>query len=521
MLFRTIKKYTYLSPKSLHGRLIIFPSIATLLIFIFMGVVAGYFQYTTLYTQLIRHTNILGKEIAYSIQTYLLLDDYAEAESAMSRFSELDSIVTLSLINAEGKVLIKIEKNSHDKLSKKYTLVKTYSSLNPKRSVYTDEKKTIVLFNPIAKGEEVWWIRIEIDKSNIYSNVLNLFIFGGFLVFLFLLIFIFIVINILHRPIQEIGKLTEFSSKLSDQFGLKIDIITQVDEIQALARSLNKLSQKLYNNKTIMVEQQEKLQQFNDELWKQVEEETAKSREKDAILVQQSRLAALGEMIGNIAHQWRQPLNAIAIEIQNLDLSCQFGELSDKEVSTSTQEIMKNVLHLSQTIDDFRDMVRVDKSYGPFLVSDVVLKILELMSSTFKTSSIRVITHMDESISTNHGSAQGLSQAVINILSNARDILVQNNSENEREIILSLKQVLNNNHSKIVLSIEDNGGGIENDIVTKIFDPYFTTKHQFQGTGLGLYISKNIIEQEMHGTLEMVNTQYGAIFNIKWDRIIS
>lgn len=499
------------------GRLIIIPSIATILIFIVMGVMAGYFQYHTLYNQLIRHTNILGKEISYSIQTYLLLDDYAEAESAMSRFCELDSITALSLINAEGKVLIKIVKDSDNKLSKKYALAEIYTSLNPKKSVYTDKSKSIVLFSPLAKGAETWWIRVEIDKSYMYSNLLNLFVFGGFLVMFFLLIFIFLVINILHKPIQEIGKLTEFSSKLSDHFGTKIDIVTQVDEIQALAHSLNILSEKLYSNKTIMLEQQEKLQNFNDELWKQVEEETAKNREKDAILIQQSRLAALGEMIGNIAHQWRQPLNAIAIEIQDLDLSCQLGELSDKEVSTSTQEIMKHILHLSQTIDDFRDLIRADKSYAPFLVSDVIFKILDLMSSTFKASSIKIITHIDESIVANHGSAQGFNQAVINLLSNAKDILVQNNSENEREIILSLSRILNGKHSKISLSIEDNGGGIESDIVTKIFDPYFTTKHQSQGTGLGLYISKNIIEQEMLGTLHVVNTQYGALFSIEWE----
>jgi C4-dicarboxylate-specific signal transduction histidine kinase len=321
----------------------------------------------------------------------------------------------------------------------------------------------------------------------------------------------------LNRPIQEIGKLTEFSSNLGDQFGLKIDIITQVNEIQALAYSLNKLSQKLYSNKTIMLEQQEKLQQFNDELWKQVEEETRKNREKDAILVQQSRLAALGEMIGNIAHQWRQPLNAIAIEIQDLDLSYQLGELSDKEVSISTQEIMKHVLYLSQTIDDFRDLVQANKCYEPFLVSEVIFKILELMSSTFKASSIKLVLHIDESIIANHGSSQGLSQAIINILSNAKDILVQNNSENEREITLRLSQVLNDNFSKTVLSIEDNGGGIESDIVSKIFDPYFTTKHQSQGTGLGLYISKNIIEQELLGTLQVVATKHGTLFSIEWD----
>lgn len=517
MLFQTIKKYAYLSPKSLMGRLIIIPSIATILIFIVMGVMAGYFQYHSLYNQLIRHTNILGKEISYSIQTYLLLDDYAEAESAMSRFCALDSIVDLSLINAEGKELIKIEKDSDDKLSKKYALAKIYSSLNPKRSVYTDEQKSIVLFSPLAKGAETWWIRVEIDKSYMYSNLLNLFVFGGFLVLFFLLITIFLVINILHRPIQEIRKLTEFSSKLSDHFGTKIDIVTQVDEIQALAHSLNILSEKLYSNKTIMLEQQEKLQNFNDELWKQVEEETAKNREKDAILVQQSRLAALGEMIGNIAHQWRQPLNAIAIGIQDLDLSCQLGELNDKEVSTSTQEIMKHVFHLSQTIDDFRDLVQANKCYEPFLVSEVIAKILELMSSTFKASSISLILHIDESIVANHGSSQGLSQAIINILSNAKDILVQNNSENEREITLNLSQVLNDNFSKTVLSIEDNGGGIETDIMNKIFDPYFTTKHQSEGTGLGLYISKNIIEQEMLGTLQVVNTKHGALFSIEWN----
>lgn len=517
MLFQSIKNFTYLLPKSLKGRLIIFPSVATIFIFILMGVVAGYFQYHTLYNQLIRHTNILGKEIAYSIQTYLLLDDYAEAESAMSRFCELDSITALSLINAEGKILIEIEKDSNNKLSKKYTLIETYSSLEIKKSVYTDKSKSIVLFSPLVKGAETWWIRVEIDKSYMYSSLLNLFLFGVFLVLFFLLIFIFTVINILNRPIQEIGKLTEFSSNLGDQFGLKIDIVTQVYEIQALAYSLNKLSQKLYSNKTIMLEQQEKLQQFNDELWKQVEEETRKNREKDAILVQQSRLAALGEMIGNIAHQWRQPLNAIAIEIQDLDLSYQLGELSDKEVSISTQEIMKHVLYLSQTIDDFRDLVQANKCYEPFLVSEVIFKILELMSSTFKASSIKLVLHIDESIIANHGSSQGLSQAIINILSNAKDILVQNNSENEREITLRLSQVLNDNFSKTVLSIEDNGGGIESDIVSKIFDPYFTTKHQSQGTGLGLYISKNIIEQELLGTLQVVATKHGTLFSIEWD----
>lgn len=177
----------YLSPKSLKGRLIIFPSVATILIFILMGVVAGYFQYHTLYNQLIRHTNILGKEIAYSIQTYLLLDDYAEAESAMSRFCELDSITALSLINADGKVLIKIVKDSDNKLSKKYALAESYTSLNPKKSVYTDKSKSIVLFSPLAKGAETWWIRVEIDKSYMYSNLLNLFVFGGFLVLFFYL----------------------------------------------------------------------------------------------------------------------------------------------------------------------------------------------------------------------------------------------------------------------------------------------------------------------------------------------
>lgn len=258
--------------------------------------------------------------------------------------------------------------------------------------------------------------------------------------------------------------------------------------------------------------QHRELQEFNEELTSRVEEEVEKNREKDLILINNSRLAALGEMIGNIAHQWRQPLNAIAIMIQSVHVSYELEDLPKEKFDEFVKDSMAQVNYLSKTIDDFRDMIKDDKHDEAFDVGELISKTFTLLEPSLKSSDIDASLDLEKKVVASHANAKALSQAFINILNNAKDVL-QHQNKNGKLITISLKK----NQNKVQITICDNGGGVPQEIMGKIFDPYFTTKHQANGTGLGLYVSKNILNNEMGGDLYAKNVDDGACFIIEFD----
>ncbi|GFO67148.1 hypothetical protein GMLC_07270 [Geomonas limicola] len=246
------------------------------------------------------------------------------------------------------------------------------------------------------------------------------------------------------------------------------------------------------------------LQVQTDERLRVVEE----LREKERLLAQQSRQAAMGEMIGNIAHQWRQPLNALGLTIQQLPLLHQTGEFNQQVLEENINKAMKLIKHMSRTIDDFRDFFSPDKEITEFRIDQAVHKAIELVRDSLLERSITVeVTGTDEL--TAKGYPNEYAQVLLNLLVNARDAF-DSNQVPQPKIIICMEQAA----EKTVVTVTDNAGGIPVAILDNIFDPYFSTKG-LQGTGIGLYMSKAIIERNMRGTLSVSNTGSGAQFRIE------
>jgi signal transduction histidine kinase len=232
-------------------------------------------------------------------------------------------------------------------------------------------------------------------------------------------------------------------------------------------------------------------------------------REKERLLIQQSRLAAMGEMIGNIAHQWRQPLNVLGLNIQQLLLFYDDGQFSREFLAHGVDSSMKLIQHMSRTIDDFRDYFRPDKEKVEFRLSEAVAGALALMEGSLGHHRIatEVLSQCDPTVI---GYRNEFAQVILNILSNAVDIFRERGIENPRVTI-----TIGNEGERAVVAIADNAGGIPGEIMEKVFDPYFTTKSPQSGTGLGLFMSKSIIEKNMNGALTVRNTGDGAEFRIE------
>jgi len=253
------------------------------------------------------------------------------------------------------------------------------------------------------------------------------------------------------------------------------------------------------------------LEELNKTLEEKIQLEVEKNRTKDIQLFNQSKMASLGEMLGNIAHQWRQPLNGISIMTSSLLLSKELDTLNDETFNKYCNEILKTTQVLSETIHTFRDFIDGEKEFKKIVLQEQIDSTLHIEKTIFEQYHINLINTIDYKnpilISTIIGD---LSQVIINLLKNAKDILVERKIENPW-IKINLLQ----DGSSVILTIEDNGGGISEDIMPQIFEPYFTTKHQSQGTGLGLYMSYKIITESLQGKLYAKNTQDGAMFCIE------
>ncbi len=251
----------------------------------------------------------------------------------------------------------------------------------------------------------------------------------------------------------------------------------------------------------------QQLEDLNRSLEKRVREEVSKNRKKDHILIQQTRQAAMGEMIGNIAHQWRQPLTVVALIIQDLAECHTYGEFTREYLFSSIDKAMEVIQHMSQTIDDFRSCFRPDKEKKVFSIRDVIGKALSLVEPHLKHHGIAVELDIEEDCFC-FGYLNEYSQVLLNILTNAKEAFLERGTPQPHIRVASWRE-----GARAVVSITDNAGGITKKVIGKVFEPYFTTKDM--GTGIGLYMSKNIIEKNMHGRLTVANSETGAEFRIE------
>jgi len=244
---------------------------------------------------------------------------------------------------------------------------------------------------------------------------------------------------------------------------------------------------------------------------KSLELETQKQQ---IVLAQQTKKSALGDMIGNIAHQWRQPLNNVSLTIQYLRDNC--INLNEKEIRKDVDSCMIQLKYMSKTIDDFTNFINPRKQKEEFNLQDTFLKVFTIISAQFDDKNIKIKEEIDfiKLVSVENE----LMQVIINILNNAKDAL--KDSSLERFIFINVYK----EGKFVVIKIKDNAGGIDNKIINRIFEPYFTTKKENEGVGIGLYMVEEIIEKELSGTIGVKNVEYeyenkifrGALFTISF-----
>jgi len=292
------------------------------------------------------------------------------------------------------------------------------------------------------------------------------------------------------------------------------------DEIGALSVSFNQMVDALQQSKVraqnyrdeLELEvalRTEELDALNRSLDARVRDEIGKRKQQQALLIQQSRLAAMGEMIGSIAHQWRQPLNALGLVLQNIRMQYSSGQLTDESMTRMTDKAARLMARMSSTIDEFRNFFKPSKIQELFNLRETMLSAADIMEGTFKNANIELTVVCDESIEL-FGIAGELAQVLLNLLSNARDALKASGQRAPR--ILMCATVLSNG---VRIEVEDNGGGMAPEVIGKIFEPYFTTKDEGQGSGIGLYMSKMIVESYLRGHMKASNTADGACLTIE------
>jgi signal transduction histidine kinase len=306
-----------------------------------------------------------------------------------------------------------------------------------------------------------------------------------------------------------------FGSLLTLLLSKKIELIfkkykTNIESQKCALKNMNATLESKVDEKT------EELEKLNMKLKDKVDEEVLKNRKKDQMLFNQSKMASMGEMIGNIAHQWRQPLSTISTAASGMSIKIDYDLASKEELKKDLELIVDTTQYLSHTIEDFRSFFKATKDKEKFCLTKLIKKDINIMNSAFKNNFIEVVYEFED-VELNTIQNE-LTQSILNILTNAKDALSQNSSKNR---LIIIKTFIKDRF--VFITIQDNGGGIDEKIMDKIFEPYFTTKHQSQGTGIGLYMTREIVVKHLNGTIKVKNKNFkhkekeylGACFEIK------
>lgn len=259
----------------------------------------------------------------------------------------------------------------------------------------------------------------------------------------------------------------------------------------------------IFSLKKYFYKEKEKIRQYSKD---QIEIQKIKETEK--LLSERNKFVSMREMIENIAHQWRQPLSQINSAVLIVDDLLFEKDIKSIDIEEKLLEIESQTEYMSKTIDDFKNFFEPNKEKQSFMMHELLQKSIYILKGNLKYNNILVETNLNNTLRC-IGHPSELRQVIVAILNNAKDALLQNKIKNAKVTINSKRL-----DDTIAITICDNAGGIDEDIMNKIFDPYFTTKHKSQGTGLGLYISKLIVEESLNGELNVRNTEDGTCFEI-------
>ncbi len=296
---------------------------------------------------------------------------------------------------------------------------------------------------------------------------------------------------------------------------LIVMVILVLVTIMVINYGFDKILKELDDSNEKLRKSQNELEELNKNLQINIEQEThlrlkkeREANEKERILAHQSKLASMGEMIGNIAHQWRQPLTELSSILINTELYFERDKLTKEKFHTKIKEANNQITFMSKTIDDFRNFFSSGKKKQYIEISTIINKVTHLMSASLHNNNIELKTQIVDDFKI-YCYPNEMPQALLNIISNAKDVLKEKDIKNATISLKAFKKDRAN-----IITIEDNGGGINITPIDKIFEPYFSTKQAKSGTGIGLYMTKTIIEKNNNGKIEISNSPIGAIFTI-------
>jgi len=312
-------------------------------------------------------------------------------------------------------------------------------------------------------------------------------------------------INALQKSIQRTKNLHEIQKEqqkeLEEKNRLLAKINRDLEESEFEIQIINENLEKTVKEKT------KELKKLNESLTNEVKEKTQENFKQFQILQNQNKLAAMGEMIGAIAHQWRQPLNELTIRIQKLAFYYDNNQIDEAYIQEFINKNKTTITFMSKTIDDFRNFFRVHKEKTIFSVKEAIQEVINLQSTQLQNHNITLELQGDDFNLNSYKNE--FQQAFMNLISNSKDaILETNNTDPFISILIENNKIL----------IKDNGGGIKQEIASRVFEPYFTTKDQGKGTGMGLYLSRMIIKENMDGDIHWENNSNGVIFTISFNK---
>jgi len=382
---------------------------------------------------------------------------------------------------------------------------------------FFNDEQDVDNFMVYFKSDDTGWILVSIeDYDALDDKVLALLPYV-----LILIPFVIIVIILLSRnftdkvvtPLEILIKKMEKLSTMSNVRKIELDDIEYslfkriIDSFNTMQDKILQREQELKDSNHLLIQKTQEITLLNDSLQEKIAIEIEKNRKKDQQMLQQSRLAQMGEMISMIAHQWRQPLAAINSASMVLNMKARLNKVDKDLVLDITSKISDYSQHLSSTIDDFREFFKANKEKKEVTYNDLIKSVLNIVEVPLQNKNIDVVQKL-ESQKVFYTYPNELKQVILNLIKNAEDVLLERRIENPRIVIETQENILR---------VMDNAGGVPQEYINKIFDPYFSTKTKKDGTGLGLYMSKTIVEEHCGGKLRVYNNEHGACFEVVLD----
>jgi len=492
----------HLLPRRLHTRMLMAITLAMVIGTLGLSFWTAASQSNQLLAARLQQAALLSENLAEGCAHPLALEDYASLDQYLRHATGLPGLRKVVATDAKGGVLAALNRLTDTSPAELADGPGTLQVPVSSRQTTQLTGTTLLVWQPVQAGGLLGWLQLIYSLDEITQLQQQIWRHGVILSFIETLVGISLVFLLLRRPLGSISKLSRFARELPQHKGMTLPVERFVTEVQDLGESLNYASTELYR-----IEQE--LLELNRSLESRVEDEVAKSREKDALLLQQARYQTLGELLVNIAHHWRQPLNNIGARVQEHAWLLAHGEMAPEKALDGAELVMQELKQLSRSIAGFQLLCRPAVPDETVLPSEAVNRSIVMVQDSYQQLGISFELNLISEQQL-QGSLQDLVQCMLNLFTNARDAIIEKQAASG-SIAVTIEI---GDQGCLSIVVADTGGGIPQQLLHSLFDPYVTSKFRTQGVGLGLFVVRQIIEQRFNGTVTADNRDGGAVITL-------